>query len=65
MQTRNMLPLSLAFALALSGCATASRVPPEGPKPQPLPVELVKPVPVDFYSKMLNFCCEKQPEPTP
>ena len=54
----------LACGLALSGCASVSRVPPEVPKPQPLPVELVTPVPVDFYQRMLNFCCVKPPEPT-
>lgn len=62
---KRMTVLLLICAGALSGCKTVSPVLVDGPKPQPVPEALLKPAPVDFYQKMLRFCCVSQPEPTP
>lgn len=51
---KNMLPLSLAFALALSGCASGSGARPllECPAPQPLPEELTRKATPDLEKRM-------------
>lgn len=56
--------LLLICAGALFGCAHTSPVLVDGPKPQPIPESLMEPAKPDFYQRMLNFCCEKPPEPT-
>ena len=60
---KNMLLLSLACGLALSGCASVSPVR-ECPTPQEVPKELMEPAPVDFLQRMRNFCCESDETPT-
>ena len=60
---KNMLPLSLAFALALSGCASVSPVR-ECPTPQEVPEELMEPAPVDSLHRMQRLLLESPETPT-